>query len=240
MAKERFTMGELGAGYGRWLANAAAALGYLNGPPYKLIGVEAEPTHFRWLKEHMEDNRIDQSCCQLMQSAVDAKDGFVEFIVGSPSRWYGQSVWPPETMTNVPARLKLAIHTLLRKARLSSVRAISLNSILQPLERVDLIDLDVQGSELRVLSSAAEQLGRKVMRVHIGTHSPEIEFGLRRLFRGLGWRSKFDYPHGSESPTPLGNIGFQDGVQCWINARDLLTSERDTSRILSNERVTKS
>jgi len=44
-ARNQFAMIELGAGYGRRLVSAATGLRYINGPPYKLIGVEAEPTH---------------------------------------------------------------------------------------------------------------------------------------------------------------------------------------------------
>jgi hypothetical protein len=84
---------------------------------------------------------------------------------------------------------------------------------------VDLIDLDVQGTELIVLSSAVEQLSQKVKRVHIGTHGEEIESGLRTLFQNLGWTKLNDYACGSESETPWGVIKFGDGVQTWINPK---------------------
>lgn len=103
--------------------------------------------------------------------------------------------------------------------QVKKVKAVNLSELLGTLDRVDLIDLDVQGAELIVLKAAAEQLDRKVKRVHIGTHSTEIEAGLRRLFDDLGWKSVHDYPLGSESVTPWGTIKFQDGVQSWINSK---------------------
>jgi len=207
LAQDRFTMIELGAGYGRWLANAALALRHINGPPYKLIGVEAEPSHFRWMKEHMQDNAIEASNCELIEAAVADKDGWVEFYVGNPSDWYGQRIWQqndpyPEGSIS------------LRK-----VKAVSLNTLLSPLDNVDLIHIDVQGSELSVLGPAADQLNKKVRRIYVATHGLEIESGLRRLFQGLGWKTQFDYPSMSESPTPWGTIKLEDGVQSWIGPR---------------------
>ncbi len=214
-SRDRFTMIELGAGYGRWLANAAALLDP-NIPDLRLIGVEAEPTHFRWMKLHLQDNRIDERHCDLHEAAIDAEDGTIEFLVGNSGHWYGQSIWPPETRTHIPLKLKFAKSRLLGRIKL--VRAVSLNSLLGPLQRADLLDLDVQGSELRVLTAARHQLNTKVRRVHIGTHSTTAEDGLRSLFVGLGWESKFDYPCGHESTTPYGKISFQDGVQSWVNS----------------------
>jgi hypothetical protein len=47
-----------GCGFGYWLANAAAALKQFGNLPYTFIGVEGEPTHFRWMKENLIENRL--------------------------------------------------------------------------------------------------------------------------------------------------------------------------------------
>ena len=93
----------------------------------------------------------------------------------------------------------------------------TLDQILTKHDRVDLIDLDVQGAELEVLSSAMEPLSRKVKRLHIGTHSAKIEEGLRKLFSSHGWDNVNDYRCQSLNQTPYGEIEFQDGVQTWVN-----------------------
>ncbi len=206
---------ELGAGYGRWLVNAGIALRKTSGLPFRLIGVEAEPTHFQWMQEHFRDNEIEESCYELIQAAIDAEDGRVRFLTGNPNWWYGQSIWPPETKTLIPSRLKLVL-AMIRK-RVKNVTAVSLNSILRPLDKVDLIDIDVQGTEFRVLASAVDQLNEKVCRVHIGTHGPEIEAELRALFQQVRWECKSDYPSGSKKDTLWGTIKFEDGVQSWVN-----------------------
>jgi FkbM family methyltransferase len=217
-AEGHFTMIELGAGYGRWMANAVAALRAVNDLPYTLIGVEPEPTHFKWMEQHFEDNGIDFQRTKLIEAAVAADEGSVWFYVGRPAEWYGQAIAP--TITGSAAYKLFA--RLTRRARLCNeevrkVPAVSLNTILRPLSTVDLIDLDVQGAELEVLTAAKEQLAAKVKRVHIGTHSTDIEAGLRTLFNNLEWKNLNDYSIGSEPETPYGKIKFGDGVQTWVN-----------------------
>jgi FkbM family methyltransferase len=224
-ARRTFTMIELGAGYGRWMANAVAALQATTKIPYKLIGVESEPTHFKWIKQHFKDNQFSAWRCKFVKACAAGKNGWVWFYVGRPDEWYGQAIAPapPEVeLAKVKVKLKafLGMTIPLGDYIVKRVKAISLNKLLQHLEKVDLIDLDVQGAESEVLQAARKQLGDKVMRVHIGTHGPTIEEELRELFRGLGWENLNDYSCGSESETPYGRIQFGDGVQSWRNPRN--------------------
>jgi FkbM family methyltransferase len=219
-AKERFMMIELGAGYGRWLANAVAALRSSTNLPYRLIGVEPEPTHYQWMKAHLRDNEVDLRKCRLIKAAAAKKDGSLWFYVGRPDEWYGQAIAPPVTGSLLrKTRAWLTKRATIGSDEVRKVEALSLNRVLQPLQRVDLIDLDVQGAELEVLEASREQLSAKVRRVHIGTHGPTIEDGLRSLFRTLGWENLNDYGSNCECETPYGRIRFQDGVQTWINSR---------------------
>ena len=223
-AKDQFVMVELGAGYGRWLVRAVAALRRLNPMPYKLAAVEPEPTHFEWLKKHLRDNGIDPSQQELIEAAVNDTGEMVRFHVGNPSGWYGQAIAPGPV-----GSLKQRIAAWVRSAfgRRPSpegddvdivwVRAVTLSQILAKYQVVDLIDLDVQGAELEVLSPAIDPLTKQVKRVHIGTHSAEIEAGLRKLFSLHGWENVNDYRCLSVNQTPYGEIKFGDGVQTWVN-----------------------
>jgi len=215
-AQDHFTMMELGAGFGRWLVNAAVALRKYSGLPYTLVGVEAEPTHFEWMKRHLLDNGIDLKNCVLVNAVVAGRDGEAFFLTGRPGEWYGQSV--------VDAR------EFIEGSRpgvvVQRVQAVGLATLLAPLEKVDLIHLDVQGSELEVVQSAERELDEKVKRLHIGTHSRDVEDRLRDLFRRLGWESTNDYPGSVESRTPWGVITFQDGVQTWINPKAIESRPR--------------
>lgn len=224
-AERTFTMIELGAGWGRWLMNAAAAARQRGGLRTRLIGVEAEPTHFRWMQQHFRDNGVEAGSLTLIEAAVAAEDGVVRFHIGDPSSWYGQAIDPNQPAPRSARLLLGRLRSLVRRRRpretraIVDVRAISLSAILDHVEHVDLIDLDVQGVEAEVLESAPQKLSEKVARVHIGTHSRENESRLRTLFEQLGWEKLNDYPCGTETETPWGPIAFQDGVQTWRNPR---------------------
>ncbi len=221
-AKERYTMIELGAGYGRWLINAVAALKRVKSFPYTLIGVEPEPTHFEWMRLHFKDNGVNPRRSRLIKAAAAGKDGSLWFYVGRPAEWYGQAIAATVPMpTSMFQRLRVNItgKAKVGNEEVRKVRAVSLNTILRRLTTVDLIDLDVQGAELEVLAAARDPLHKKVKRVHIGTHGAEIESGLRVLFNGLGWQNINDYGCGCECDTPYGKIQFQDGVQTWVNTQ---------------------
>jgi hypothetical protein len=99
------------------------------------------------------------------------------------------------------------------------IPGVSLRAILKKLDRVDLIDLDIEGQELASLTSVAAELDTKVKRLHIGTHSQEIEAGLRQLLSAHGWQCHADYPLFSTSETPWGPIHFENGAQSWVNPR---------------------
>ena len=214
-AEGHFAMLELGAGWGPWTVNAAVALRRIGSLPCTFVAVEAEPTHFRWMRQHLSDNAFNVENFQLLQAAVAGTDGKVPFRIvdaeqGGPAEWYGQ--W---------------IDRRNRDGGATWVDAVSLNTLLQSLATVDLVDLDIQGAELEVLEAAARELDRKVKRVHIGTHGQRIEEGLRSLFARLGWRCLRCFPSGARIDTEWGTISFQDGVQTWLNPAycDRLASE---------------
>lgn len=211
-ASHRFVMVELGAGFGRWLVDGAAAYRQLQ-PDGELclVGVEAEPTHFRWLRQHMERNDIDLASAHLIEAAVSSKSGRVMLeTFGDPAADWGQRI------RSGPAWL----HRLRRHNEGTVVNAITLRQALCEAEGlIDLVDLDIQGAEADVLTAGADDLDR-VRRVHIGTHGAEQERGLRTLFTHLGWECHADYPaFATVAETSWGgrNVAFADGVQTWVN-----------------------
>ncbi len=221
-AREQFTMIEAGAGFGRWLVRAALAVRACGGLQCKLVGVEAEPTHFQWMKQHFTDNGIDPERHELVNAAISARDGNLLFLVGIPDQSYGQRIAKPTDPHPRPwferwirARLGGASWPY----RPKRVLAVSLQTLLRPLSGVDLVDFDVQGEELAIVRSALADMDAKVRRVHIATHDADTESGLRFALGKIAWKNIEDYPSGSESPTPWGTIRFQDGVQTWANPR---------------------
>jgi FkbM family methyltransferase len=210
-AGDKFTMVELGAGWGRWLVDAASALRQIGkaGLPIMLIGVEAEPQHFAWMRDHFVANGLDPAKHQLIEAAVAAKDGSTLFTCGHAGAWYGQGMvadpkWRADDWPDARAR---------------KVRTVSLATVLDGISFADLIVMDVQGAEAEVAGASRALLNDRVKRVHIGTHGDAIEIALRQAFTAMGWKCVADYPNQRESNTPYGTIRFHDGVQSWLNPR---------------------
>jgi FkbM family methyltransferase len=206
---EHFTAVELGAGWGRWIVNGAVLIDVakelgegFEGMTYHLVGVEAEPRHFEWMKQHLSENDVMTTDARLYQAAVAAEDGEVEFQVGNAAEWYGQSIARPQETVET-----------------TKVEAVSLATVLTPIVRCDFLDLDVQGSELEVLAACPDFLVNKVARVFVGTHSYENELGCRALFAGLHWFCEDDYSLNGNRWTRWGWAKFGDGVQVWRNPR---------------------
>lgn len=206
-AGDRYVMADLGAGYGRWLVNAALLARRFRRAPF-VIGVEAEDTHFSWMKEHLADNGISVAEHLLFHAPITGKHQYVPFTVGHAREWYGQAVLPSVEagFGNWP------------NAHVEMRRSVVLEDIIAGRPIVDLLDLDIQGMEAEVVSSSIEIITQRVKRLHIGTHSREIEDTLRSLMTAAGWRPRFDYPCATpHHPTPAGPVDFGDGVQSWIN-----------------------
>ena len=226
-ARKSYIMTELGAGLGRWAVRAACALQHHNQKlPFRLIAVEAEPTHFEWMKLHFSDNGIDPNQHSLVHAAVSDKPGEVSFYVGTnrgdiaPDGWYGQKLtkdYEVDILVEEAPYGKYQVRRHASGAKSITVPAITLVSILDDLDQVDLIDSDLQGAELSVIRSSIDELDAKVKRPHIGTHGRETENELRQLLASRGWRCLADYPCFSLEQTPWGPIEFQDGVQSWVN-----------------------
>lgn len=223
---------ELGAGYGRWAVRAAFAAQQYN-PKLRchVIAVEAEPTVYGWLKEHFLHNGLKPRQHTLIHAAVTDQPGKVEFYIGGPrggpydlppNAWYGQCLAKGNDAAESWRDGKYCgFKVLLHKNGWRTIRVpgVSMGAILKKLDRVDLIDLDIEGQELASLTSVASELDGKVKRLHIGTHGKEIEAGLRQLLSARGWQCHADYSLFSTSETPWGPISFENGVQSWVNPR---------------------
>lgn len=214
-AHEEFVAIELGAGFGRW-ATAAGVLARRFRPKLKthLVAVEAEPRHFEWTRQTFIHNDLDPAAHTLIEAAAAGTDGVARFVVGNAREWYGQA------LAHVFEDSKHGWHYDDRpEAETVEVKAVSLNSLCEPFERVDLIHMDVQNSEADVIASSRETIARKVRRMHVATHSPEVEREIQAMLSEDGWLCAASFPTKQTCPTQYGPITFDDGVQSWINPR---------------------
>jgi hypothetical protein len=79
-------------------------------------------------------------------------------------------------------------------------------------DHCDLIDVDIQGAELELLRELKHHLDRRVYRMIIGTHSPEIHREIRTLF---------------EDWITIHELSFSNDTQC---VTDTLRRNYDPSR----------
>lgn len=219
-----YTMVELGAGFGWWGINAATALRRdYPGKPGRIILVEAEPQHYQFLQMAVADNPLPGIQYDTLQVAVGPADGCDLFYTGRSADWYGQRLILDYHREHLASgaeehfqRDEVTIKTS-DGYELSEVGVMPLRRILEPSEDVDLIDMDIQGSELDVVGSSLETLRSKCRRLYIATHSREIHEALLGLLEP-DWDIVAAFPPEATVHTAIGPVKLQDGVQYWKRA----------------------
>jgi len=215
-AREHFVMVEAGAGYGRWLVGAALAMRQAHPEiPISLIGIEPEPQHYEWLLQHLRDNGLSSGEHMMIHGAVDAHDGTAFLTMGDPAAWYGQFIVPTAEAPAVPEA-----QTTLR------VPVYSVARLLAGHDRVDLLDMDIQGAEAGAVAAGIDAMTAKVKRAFVETHSAPIHTAVAGTFRAAGWQCLHCYGFvdgraPSTDRTPYGPVEIEAGLQCWINPRAL-------------------
>lgn len=205
-----FRMAEFGAGWGPWLVRGAlAAKQRRDIQSCELLAVEADPTHYKWLVEHFEDNGLQADQHHLIAGAVSLRSESLRFPdIADPDLNYGASVKSAANTKNTIEISGYAIEDLL--SRFSG-----------PL---DLLHIDIQGAEYDVLPPAMELLKGSVKAIMVGTHSnDELHENLARLFQEHGWEERLNLGRNRLNETPWGEIQTNDGFlwfeNCQLNQR---------------------
>ena len=172
------TFMELGAGYGDW---CMALNGVVRNRLIKTdirepicYAVEAEPKHIEWLLEHFKKWNIKGD---IFPCVISDRNGMCKFAVDvDPSASYGQSV----AYTDSPIR---TAGNLLRR-KMITMYSLKLDSLLKmkKIDHIDLIDMDVQGNEVRVIRGASESIDEgKIDYWKIGTHGKKYNKKLEKI-----------------------------------------------------------
>jgi FkbM family methyltransferase len=226
-AKGRFVVVELGAGYGRWAARACLAARQRGVIDINAILVEAEPVHAEWSAQHMRNNGIDNF--RVFQAAIGPSVGKTQFVVempdqngasSAPDAWYGQALnWTDESHHRSTGRIYHGFPVIDNGTGWGTINVsvLPLDQIIEGIGQVDIIDMDIQGAEGDVVEASIDLMSDRVRRVHIGTHSHEVEDRIRKIMTEAGWHKVWDFSCGATSITPYGAVAFQDGVQSWLN-----------------------
>jgi hypothetical protein len=239
-ARERFTMIELGGGYGPRLVIAQTMLERLNPMPSRLVLVEPEATLIASARAHFRNNGIDPDGHWFLRACV-TPDGDPTLIFTGRGRT-SLSRMQPEAARELAATLaenniaEAALANLLAHMKMglpmaggstdndiAAVNGVLLADLLAPLDRVDLLDIDIQGDEAVVLPAAIGALAQKVKRIHIGTHNvprhgPGLHANMVNLFRDAGWEIVFSFDPNTEHQTALGPFRcHSDGIVSTVN-----------------------
>ena len=166
--KERsVTFIEVGAGYGEWcmaltgtVRNNIVSLWFKD---FQCIAVEAEPKHYEWCYQHFKAHDIPG---HVIWAAVADSNGRCDFsIMPNAADWYGQSIRVGNGL------LRSASNILRRKS--INVHCYTLDTIAErkKLEHIDLLHVDVQGAECRVVKGAKNLIeAGKIDYWMFGTH----------------------------------------------------------------------
>jgi FkbM family methyltransferase len=205
-AGSAFTMVELGAGYGPWLVAASRARARIGSASCRLVGVEMDEQHVAWMHEHFRNNDLDPAGHLLLQAAVSDDDG---------EAWYARE---PDVRLRYGVRMVPGARPAgPASGETVTARRIDVRSLLERESEIDLMHVDVQGEEWRVIRRAGELLDAKVRRLLVATHSGTIHRNVRRRMTDAGWRPVYDFGFRSRQRTELGDVYFVDGLLAFEN-----------------------
>jgi hypothetical protein len=233
-ARDRFVGISLGASYGAQLVVAWKALMAINPMPCRLVAIEPVPENCAWMRRHMAVNDIDPGEHWIVQAALAPDNEPVLFPVGAPGAGRAgctdtNSVRFRQTYANLLCARGSAEQVLKDilffnstglsydlgagyEGELKFVSAVTLGDVLSPFDRVDLLEVDIQHSEIGVFPPFIDLINAKVRRVHMGTHGSEAHDLLRALFVGAGWEIVFDYAPDTRHVTESGTLEITDGI----------------------------
>jgi FkbM family methyltransferase len=220
-AGDSYVMVELGAGFGWWGINAAAALNRnYPGKPGRIILVEAEPRHYEFLETAVADNPLPNIRHDTMRAAVGPADRRDWFYTGRSADWYGQRLMLDYHREHLESGREQHVYRQGSKLatsdgyELSQVEVVPLQGILESYGQVDLVDIDIQGTELEVIRSTPRALLSNCRRLFISTHSEEIHAELLDIL-GSDWDLAASFLPKTTVQTDVGPVELLDGVQHW-------------------------
>ncbi|MBM3613517.1 MAG: hypothetical protein FJX19_11245, partial [Alphaproteobacteria bacterium] len=89
--------------------------------------------------------------------------------------------------------------------RIIDRRAVTLTQVIEDIDIVDIVDMDIQMAEADVIDASLSTLA-KIVRLHIGTHSPAIEDRLDQTLSRAGWLNERRFTWETLQSTPYGEV----------------------------------
>jgi FkbM family methyltransferase len=207
LAGDRFSVIELGAGYGQWMVSSIMAYKTINPiSPAHGMALEAESRHFEWLKLHVDKNLSGYSNIQTdLLFAAAGYDGVVQFPVNrNPDANYGLSYG--STYPDLP---------------MQDVQSLSMQSIDQRFgeSEIDLLHVDIQGAEADLMANPGfDEALKKTRVVLFGTHrTDELHLEVKKRVENAGMTIAIEWSRNSTLETLFGEIKTGDGAILAVN-----------------------
>jgi hypothetical protein len=208
LARETFTMAELGCGWGCWMNNTGVAA-RAAGLNVQLIGVEGEEGHIGFAREACAANGFAQGQVTLKHGIAAPSTGTALF----PRHDKAGEQWGLEPIFGATAQERAAA---VRSGEFYELPTISLGDLISGGDKLDLLHVDIQGGEADLIDSSRPVLDDQVAYIVVGTHSRQIEGRIFKQLLGATWRLEIERP-AIINLGPGGPTTTVDGVQGWRN-----------------------
>jgi FkbM family methyltransferase len=207
LSKKRFTIVELGCGWGCWLNIAGTAARHA-GREVHLVGVEGDEGHICFARESTATNGFTPGQVTLHHGIAAATNGTALF----PRQSHAGGDWGLEpifgaTEAEQEATIGAGSHDVLPM--------IALADVVPGEAKIDLLHIDIQGGEANFIAGCLTELNRRVAYIVVGRHSRSIEGRLFEVMQGAGWILEMERP-AILALTPAPEV-VVDGVQGWRN-----------------------
>ena len=209
LAGPKFTMAELGCGWGCWMNNTGVAARSA-GRDVHLIGVEGDAGHIDFAHEALTANGFASEVVSLHRGVAAAKGGVALFGRQDTA---GEN-WGLEPIFGADAAEQ---ERLVATGRYEALPMLPLAEVIGA-RTLDLLHIDIQGGEADLVSDCLSVLDARVAYLVIGTHSRPIEGRLFTDLLGAGWLLEIERP-AIVTLTSEGPVTYVDGVQGWRNPR---------------------
>lgn len=208
LARGRFTIVELGCGWGCWMNNTGVAARRA-GLDVHLIGVEGDAAHVAFARQACLANGFALNQVTLHRGIAASASGVALF----PRQEQGGEHWGLEPIFGATEAQR---RDAIQSGRYDELPMIALDEVTAPHDRVDLLHIDIQGGEADFIAGCLPVCDAKVAYLLIGTHSRQIEGRITDTLSRAGWKLEIERPaiFSFEGDAPLLIV---DGVQGWRN-----------------------
>ena len=211
LAKDKFTIIELGCGWGCWMNNTGMAA-RLSGLEVHLIGVEGDEAHLDSARATCALNGFSPDQLSLHRGIAAAVPGIALFprVTNGAEQWGLAPVFGASEEQRQEA---------IQSGHFDELPMIRLDDIAAEHERIDLLHIDIQGGEVDLIGGSLALVNKKVAYLLVGTHSRQIDGLFLDMMLKAGWKLEIERPTIFSIDANGQPVVTVDGVQGWRNPR---------------------